>query len=205
VITTIKQVHADFFKQIRSAPVIVVYKGANVTVPVIFARQSADDDTETTDEVYPIISIQDHIPVKNINWRQAQEPYVDGYEDTDADGEFDVCAVYQEPVCLDFWYDVAIAAKKRGQYDALVDYMFGKFGLEGQFIFDAKDLGNGDTAGYPIWYKMTPVNILRTDGVQETNFEFRFNCFVDLTVPLQEQLVTALQITLEQINVEQNG
>jgi hypothetical protein len=200
-INSIKTVHAEFFKVFLGTPIVIQQKAnnsankVNFTVPVVFASASGNDYSQKPVEVFPVISIQDYIPVPSTRWKQNWMEYIDGYTDTNNDGVFDEANIYQEPIELEFRYDVSIATKSRGDYDQLIDYMFKTFGVEGPLMFLAVQLPD-TTVGIPIWYKVTTTPVYRTDGVTEVNYEFKFNCFVDIKDPQTVQLIDKLNVTL---------
>lgn len=197
MIYSIKTVNSSFYKVFTDNPITIMYKNSNVPVRVIFADRFNETPAEVLKERYPAIAIQSYTPRPSREWKDNQSEYVDGFEDYDEEtGTFDTGHIYREPILLDFTYDVSIAAKTRGQYDELMEYMFKRFGIEGSLLMDQVILPDGVKSGYPVWYTCQGTDIPRSDEVKETNYEFKFNCFVDLKDPIEAELVNKLNITL---------
>lgn len=200
MINSIKTVHAEFYKEFLRAPINILYKNATVKIPVVFFDRFNETPAEIPHAQYPSINIQSYTPRPNKDWTRNQSNYVDGFDGLDEEtGLYDTANVYEEPMRLDFRYDVSIVAKTRGEYDALTDWMFKKFTDEGRILLCRVILPNNEETGYPIWYKVEATDIPRSDGVKETNYEFTFNCFVDVVDPVEKEIVNTINIPLNNI------
>jgi hypothetical protein len=93
-----------------------------------------------------------------------------------------------KPIYMEFRYDVSIAAKGYLEYTAMKDYFLKNFVYGERFIFD-KRLSGEDTVGDIVPYEVFGTDITRTDGIFETNYEFRLLAWLHIKDSKEVDLV----------------
>lgn len=200
MLNTISQVNEQVFKILVDATKTVVLppdvaSGIVPTVSVRYAKKSGKDFVQETDQAYPCIAIQDYTPNPKDDWFVDQHKYVEGFAE---DGL--TAHLFQNPLHLEFRYDVSIAAKSYKEFMALKNMMFKKFLTKDSLLLNQKLTGH-DAVGDVATYTLRTTDMPRTDGVQETNFEFTLAAWVHLTDPEEVTLIQNVILNLQNVAV----
>lgn len=191
MLTSIRQVNEEFFRTFYGLKVMVGRE--EKTLLTRYAKKSSKDYVEEQEnQVYPCIAIQDYIPVPRDEWFIDMKAYFGGKSLDGLTGY-----LYQRPIWMDFRYDVSIAAKSYNDYMAMQDYFLQNFVYGKRFIFN-KQLSGEDLVGDIVPYKIRETEIPRTDGVQETNYEFTLNAWLYPQTPEEVELVQTVVLRLHQ-------
>lgn len=209
---SVHETNLEFLKQflgenLSDLTVIVdTHKGDTIEVPIVYAKRSAMDYSESVRESYPKISIYNHTPEIRKDLIRPNQPYR-AFEDSDNDGKFDKVHSYTYPVPFTFQYDVSAAAKTESHIDAIRNWFISRFSFEGQshFVFNKisvplnYSIGGNTDVGEPVYYDLESQDIYRSDGVHETMYVFKVLVWIDNKAPITEDLLTtlALRITHE--------
>ena len=190
MLTSIKQVDTEFFKQFYGITI------PGITKPVNFRyyKKSADDDSEEdSNQIYPCIVVQNYAPTLKPEWFVDVRDYFGGLS---SDGQKGY--LYRRPIWLEFKYDVSIAAKGYSDYTALINYFTTHFlGEKLRFLFD-KRLDGEMAVGDVVPFRVTPTSIPRMDGVYETNYEFTLSVWLNLIEPQEVDTIQQAILTLIQ-------
>lgn len=191
MLTSIKQVDTEFFKQFHNLTIPGLSKQAHYR----FYKKSAEDYTEEDpNQVYPCIAVQNYTPTLKDEWFVDMKEYFGGLS---SDGQRGF--LYRRPVWFEFRYDVSIASKSYNDHTALADYFQSHFVCgKLQFLFN-KRLDGELAVGDVVPFTVRATDIPRIDGVYETNYEFTLSAWLYLVEP--EEVATIQQAILELIQV----
>lgn len=185
-------------------------------VNIIYARAGALDfsqaavnrnvKNEEPEIKYPILSVANYSPKLKEGYYFTDQKVYGNFRDTDADGKVDKVSVIPQAIPLLFKYDVAIACKSEGQWEAFKMYMLGRFELSKQkcFVFNKKVvplvMGNSSESvvGDFVKYDLVWNDTYRTDGVFETVYTFTLHPWVQVKDFVEDD-------TLETINIRINN
>ena len=191
MLTSIKQVDTEFFKQFHSLTIPGLSKQAHFR----FYKKSAEDYTEEDpNQVYPCIAVQNYTPTLKEEWFVDMKEYFGGLSPDGQQG-----FLYRRPVWFEFRYDVSIASKSYNDHTALVNYFQSHFVCgKLQFLFN-KRLDGELAVGDVVPFTVRTTDIPRIDGVYETNYEFTLSAWLYLVEP--EEVATIQQAILELVQV----
>lgn len=189
MLTSIKQVHEEFFKQFFRLK--IPFKSGPQEVHTRYARKSSYDYSEEQDnQIYPCIVIQDYTPELKEDWFIDMRQYFGGLSSDGLKGY-----LYRKPVWMTFKYDVSIVSKSYLEFIAMQDYFLQHFVYGTGFIFDKKFAGD-ETVGDVVLYKIRETDIPRTDGLYEKNYEFTLFPWVYPQTPVEVETIQEIVIGL---------
>ena len=191
---SISQVNEEFFKIFYN---LEIPYGDTLLRPMCrYAKKSSFDYTEEQDyQIYPCIALQDYTPSIRSDWYVDMKQYVGEYTEDNVKAY-----LYHRPIWMLFRYDVSIATKSYKEFMAMQDFFLRHFVYEKRFIFD-KHLADEDLVGDIIPYEISEIDIPRTDGVFEKNYEFSLSVWV---APKEPEAVDVIQkIVINAENVEE--
>lgn len=190
MLTSIKQVDTEFFKQFYGINIPGISKPVNFR----YYKKSADDYSEEDEnQTYPCIVVQNYAPTLKPEWFVDVRNYFGGLS---SDGQKGY--LYRHPIWFEFRYDVSVVAKGYSDYTALINYFTTHFlGEKLRFLFD-KRLDGEMAVGDVVPFRVTPTNIPRLDGVYETNYEFALSVWLNLIEPQEVDTIQQAILTLIQ-------
>lgn len=169
---SIRHAKQAFMEELLRVPATITTEKGTMTVPMRYARKSANDYTEEqAQQVYPVISVYDHEVRPSEDWSLTGHKYVKNYREDEGKA-----TTYFEPSYMQYRFDVSIACKEPLQYWALEDYMHKRFIGTDKLLLD-RELILGYEVAIPVLIETTPQFIPRQDGVHECNYEIVFNAF----------------------------
>ena len=203
--TTITQVKEAFLKLFYATPIIVSVKGTNTTIPVRYAKKSADNYAEAgtgsspdiEQQVYPCIAILDYDPKKSDMYNLSGFVRLANERDTDNDvkKQVDKATYYYEPLFLTFRFDVGVVSKKFFELEAINNYMYKRF-LYTEHLILNKEVIAFEEVGDVVPLSVNPITIERPDGVKETNFEMEISAWVYIADQEDVDLLQTLNISV---------
>lgn len=199
MLTSIKQVNAEFFKLFHKYKLYV--DGKAVSVNTRYARKSSYDYVEEQPhQIFPCISIQDYAPEIHEQWYVDNVKYFGGISSReDSEGVERLYGyLYDRPIWMTFRYDVGVASKGYKTYLALQDSFTKKFVYNNSFIFNSHFTGTEDEVGDVVSYELDVIDIPRVDGVYETNYEFSLNAWLYIKEPEEVELAQHIIVDMIQ-------
>jgi len=191
MLTSIEQVNIEFFKLFHGITV-PNSEGEVVVIEDRYTKKSSKDYVEeNANQIYPCIAIADDMPSLKEDWWVDLHGYIEGY-----DTEGLTAYLYQNPLWMEFVYDVSIASKEYKQFIKMKDYFLANFLSKKAFLFDKKLTGE-DSVGDVVGFTIRSTDIPRTDGVFETNFEFTLSPWLHVGTPEEVELIRELVINSE--------
>ena len=192
MLTSINQVNREFFKLFDNLE--IQYEDGSIFIPKYrYAKKSSYDYSEEDCEpVYPCIAMQDYVPTPNNKWYIDLRRYFDGAVTADKLKGY----LTSKPIYLEFRYDVSIAAKGYLEHTAMRDYFLKHFVYGERFIFD-QHLSGEDLVGDIVPYEVFVTDISRTDGIFETNYEFRLSAWLHVKDPEEVDLVKKIVVNCQ--------
>lgn len=196
MLTSVINVHDEFRKVIGAT--ITVTDNTPVDVPVRFARQSKEDWAEVAFESYPQVTILDYLPDFDPTWYQTYQKRIAGYNTpvSVTNNQMTKAFEVQDPIRFIFRYDVSVYCKNAYQKWLLNEYFLKTFSKQGSFMFNktATVAEGGESIGDMVYYAVNPAEVLRTDGVFETNYEFTLKPMIAIQDAVDVDLVQQLLI-----------
>ena len=182
MLTSIKQVNEEFFRKFFRLSINV--GGTSVVIPNRYAKKSSRDYVEEQEnQIYPCIAMQDYLPIPKQEWFIDMHAYFGGVSLDGLTGY-----LYQNPIWLEFRYDVSIVSKSYNEHSAIQDYFMANFVYGKMFLFN-KQLTGENEVGDVVPYTVRPTDIPRTDGVIETNYEFTLAVWLHAKAPEEVAIV----------------
>lgn len=159
------------------------------SVPVDYARKSAENFAEGQHERYPLVVIQDYAPEDDPElWSVSGEKVFLNARDTDGDGVNDTADEYGDESMFVFRYDVSQTSKDFIESQQLLSWFYQEFPRWGTIEID----------GFRYSMVRETRDVMRSDGVFEYNHEFKLTVNFDAQKPKEVALVTVATTNLAQ-------
>lgn len=150
-------------------------------VPFNYYKRSTDDYSEATYEKYPILSVTDYLPLPVDGWNNYPQPRYAG-QIRNEDGNVIGIYKYPAPVRLMCRYDIHIAAKKESEFIAMMNYLYGKFGMSNDEVlqFNLQELAGHEVCDFVKYKVRTVSDVPRREGVFEALFPIELFLWADI-------------------------
>lgn len=162
-----------------------------------YYKRSTDDYSEANYEKYPIISVTDYLPLPVDGWNNYPQPRYAGQIRNES-GNVTGIYKYPAPIRLMCRYDIHVAAKKESEFIAIMDYLYGKFGMSNDEVlrFNLQELAGHEVCDFVKCKVRTVSDIPRREGVFEALFPIEFLLWADLQ-PLTPHASLVETITIQ--------
>lgn len=185
MLSKISQVHEEFFRIFQGIKVPV--GDSEKSILCRYAKKSSEDYTEEqSQQVYPCIALLDYSPTPREEWFIDMREYFGGKSVDGLTGY-----LYQNPIWMNFKYDVSIVSKKYSEFIAMQDYFMEHFVYGKRFIFNKRVIDEYEV-GDVVPYSIRETDIPRTDGVHEKNYEFTLAVWLYPKEPREVELIQAI-------------
>lgn len=177
---------SDFDRAFMSlfSNVILPIKGVDTSIYYRYYKKSSENYVEEEEQKYPCIIVQDYTPKPREDW------FIDLREEmgeTSVDGL--TMKMYRKPMALTFNYDVSICSKSYNSQSALKNYFTREYLNKTAIILNKVDMGIMGEVGDVIPLRVDIMDIPRTDGVFETNYNFKLDAWVHIQEPRDVDII----------------
>lgn len=189
---------------------LTTHAGKDIEVLIRYGKNSAEDLVEEAVKRYPVITIVPSSPKARKDLLRSQQPILSALRDVGDTGKLNTGSEFEYPIPFDFVYEVFCAAKSESHMKAIQEYVFNKFGVDGQkhFLFNSfsvplvnDSLNENIEVGESVYYDLESDDIPRSDGVHEMLFKFKLLVWVAIKTPKDFDLLEQININSDSITI----